>query len=705
VLLAGGKPVKIGATQLELLAYLVSRHADAEAPTRDEIVAHVWRDVTVGENSLPVALSALRKVVRDHGGDETLIQTLPGRRYRYIGEVAELPQGAPAGGICADARMAAAESAPAHGMARRRLTFPFVAGFGAVMLIAALLGGLAWLRSGPAEPQLSLVVLPFRNLSADTTQGFLADAVTDDLTTELARIPGSLVIARETANTFVGRDVAAIHRALHVRYLIEGGVEPRDAALRINARLVDAATGAEIWAQPFDVPRDRVTDARDLLVDRVMAALDFQLVRAASSRSLRDRPDNPGALDLFFQARSIMDQGDTLADYEAAQAKLEAAIARQPDFGDALAELGWLLVCKLTDTDDRDEDADEARATRVIESALRLSRLNARALSAHGRLLSIEGDYAGAIGEANAALALAPNSADAHLVLANAEFYQGHLDAAAPPLEASLRIDPEGPASRQLYFRLGNVKLLLGKFTEAISLLRLASSADVDPPAGGGIWGRLEKTRVDLIAAYQLSGNHPLAASLYADYATKWLHRTVWRVGAFAPRTLSALRGYQNFLQALQDAGMMPFADENVDDHVPESERPIEGGEFTATPRAIPHASVIDTAALAALSGGAAQLLIIDLGSGTSVIEGAAWADTVDRAAGNDTYVDLLARAFSARFPHAPIVIMADGTYGVTSYNAALHLGEWAHNPVYWYRGGEEAWVKAGHRGVYRRRD
>ena len=715
LLLANGRPVKIGTMQFDLLVYLVERHADDPAPARDEIVAHVWQGMAVGENSLPVQLSALRKVLADNGGDEKLIQTLPGRRYRYVGEVNKAGAVRPekpespgnTGNIAeyADVPLAVATGHSRSWAAGRRMTVGGAVAVGALALTAVMLLRLEWIAPLPAPPQLSIMVLPFHIFGADKTQDYLADAVTDDLTTELAQIPGSFVIARETANTFKGSDVAAIHRAVHIRYLIEGGIEPREASLRINVRLVDAQTSAEVWAQSFDMSRDRLAEARDVIVNRMMAALDVQLVRAESSRSQRDRPDNPGALDLFFQARSILDQGDTLADYEAAQAKLETAITRQPDFEDALAELGWLLLCKLNDTDDPTQEVDEARATTALQDALRLSRRNTRALTAHGRLLSVQGDYAGAIAEAHAALALNPNSADAQLVLANAEFYQGHLDAAVPPLQASIRLDPEGPRSRQLYFRLGSTRLFQGNFAEAISLLRRASSGDVDPMPGTGMWGRPEKTRLYMIAAYQLSGDSQTAASLYADYKRKWLHRTVWRVGAFAPKTLSALAGFANFLRALRQAGMPPFADEAVDDHVPASTVPIAGGDFTPTPRTIPGARVIDTGAMAVLAGSGVQRLVIDLGSGSSVIAGAVWADWASRPAGDEAYVNEVARPFSERFPQAPIVVMADGTYGVTSYNGCLHLVSWIRNPVYWYRGGEEAWAKAGHPASYRRRD
>jgi TolB-like protein/DNA-binding winged helix-turn-helix (wHTH) protein len=424
LLLSGGKPVKIGTMQFDLLAYLID-HRD-QAPTRDDITAHVWRGLAVGTNSLSVQLSALRKVLAENGGDERLIITLPGQRYRFVGEVVgEDCETAPA----ANAPAQTDPSPPLPSSPRRR---GLEIGAGFVLTIIIIVSAVWSLRlipfsaTVPAVPLLSIVVLPFRNLSDNKSDDHLADAVTDDLTVKLARTPGSFVIARETANAYLARGTSPkdIGAALRVRYLIDGTVDPEESTLRITVKLIDTSTGAYVWAKTLGVARDRISEVRDLIVGRIMSSLDLELVEAESTRSLRDRPDNPGAIDLFFQARSILDRGDLLPDYNAAQDLLEKAIKLQPDFGDALAELGWMLVCKLADDADPQEETDAAEAKSMVTRALKLSRDNPRALAAGARLLALAGDYPGAVSNARAALSIEPSSADADLALANAEFYQ-----------------------------------------------------------------------------------------------------------------------------------------------------------------------------------------------------------------------------------------------------------------------------------------
>ncbi len=703
LLSAHGKTVKLDAKAFDLLEYLVGRRH--EAPTRDEILASVWRGTTVSDGNLSVQLSALRRALHDHGGDDKLILTLPGRRYRFVGDLLPTEQAPAVPTSPPD------ERAPAPGRAvpaARRPGFAnlWIASAGA--LLALLAARLVWPRfeHAPTGVTLSIMVLPFHNIG-DHSQDYLAEGVTDDLTTALARLPGSLVISRETAEAYAERKQATsgTGHPLNVRYMLEGAVFTDEVKLRINARLTDTRSGALLWTKPFTVPRDRISDARDLIAGQIVATLGPVLVQAESVRSRQERPDDPSAVDLLLRARYALDFGDTLADYRTAQDLLVAALQQQPDFTEALAELGWLLVCKVANVDDPDQEADEARARQAINHALQLAPHNERALAAQGRLLAIEGDYAAAISSAREALKVQPNEVDAEWVLGTAEYYLGHLDAAAAPIEASLRIDPEGPHSKQRYQRLGSIQLFAGHYAAAIASLQMASAGDVTPAPGDGSWGRLERVRLMLIAAHALQGDLDGARARYASYNATWAHRSVWRISALVPKTLSALTGFQKFRTALLQAGMDPFADETEDNHVEPSRSPLTGGDFALTPLLVPGANTITTAALHSLTRGGGPVLVVDLGTGTAVIDHAVWGDSTARNAGDDAFVDRQANSFLDRFPHAPVVIMADGAYGVTSYNAALHLAARLGRQVCWYRGGEEAWAKAGLPGSYRRSD
>ena len=146
-------------------------------------------------------------------------------------------------------------------------------------------------------------MLPFANLSGDPGQEYLVDALTDEVTTSLARIRGSFVIARNTAMTFKGKpvDAKAIGRDLGVRYVLEGSVQPSGDRMRVNAQLIDAGSGAHLWAEQFDTPRADLLQTQDAIVTHLTRTLDFQLTEVEDARLKRTPAANPDAEDLALQ--------------------------------------------------------------------------------------------------------------------------------------------------------------------------------------------------------------------------------------------------------------------------------------------------------------------------------------------------------------------------------------------------------------------
>ena len=183
---------------------------------------------------------------------------------------------------------------------KRSALAPLGAAIAAFLILVA--GGAWWLiganrpaavASNPPPPlaaeRFSIVVLPFANLSGDPTQDYLADALTDELTTDLARLPDSFVIARNTAFTFKGKpvDAKAIGTDLGVRYVLEGSVQPSGDRVRVNAQLIDAGSGAHLWADQFDAARAGLLDTQDEIVARLARALDIQLTEVEAARLKR----------------------------------------------------------------------------------------------------------------------------------------------------------------------------------------------------------------------------------------------------------------------------------------------------------------------------------------------------------------------------------------------------------------------------------
>src|SRR5690242_19709817 len=160
-------------------------------------------------------------------------------------------------------------------------------------------------------PRLSIVVLPFANLGGDPEQEYFVDGVTESLTTDLSRISGSFVIARNTAFTYKGKpfDVKQIGRELNVRYVLEGSVQRSGNRLRVNVQLIDAETGAHIWAERFDKPVADLFDMQDEIVSRLANTLSAELITAEARRA--ERSLHPDAMDLVFQGRGWLNKGLT----------------------------------------------------------------------------------------------------------------------------------------------------------------------------------------------------------------------------------------------------------------------------------------------------------------------------------------------------------------------------------------------------------
>ena len=199
---------------------------------------------------------------------------------------------------------------------KRSSLLPLIAGIVALIVIAA--GAWYFLAgSRPAQAaHLSIVVLPFANLSGDPAQDYFADGVTENLTTDLSRIRGSFVIARNTAFTFKGKSVDAkeIGKELGVRYVLEGSVQREGTRVRVNAQLIDAESGAHLWAERFDEDASDVFKLQDQIVARLANSLGNELVKAEATEGARST--NPDANDLVMRGLALLQRA---ADHEGQQ--------------------------------------------------------------------------------------------------------------------------------------------------------------------------------------------------------------------------------------------------------------------------------------------------------------------------------------------------------------------------------------------------
>ena len=336
--------------------------------------------------------------------------------------------------------------------------------------------------SSPSPPRLSMVVLPFANMSADPEQDYFVDGVTESLTTDLSRISGSFVIGRHTAFTYRGKavDLKKIGRELNVRYVLEGSVQRGGNRLRVNVQLIDAETGNHLWAERFEKPVADLFDMQDEIVSRLANTLNAQLIEVEARRAgLSTHPD---AMDLYFQGWAYENNGTTAEYMTQAQAFFDRALALDPGNIEALvgsarvkAAIGANLI-----TDDWKAHfvAAEAASTR----ALSIAPNHARAHSVLGLVQSFTNRAVQGIAECERALALDHNLADAHAFIGLAKFFLGRSEETEAHIHEALRLSPRDNNAYRWSMFVGLAKLALGADVEAVAWLRRSIEANRNHP-------------------------------------------------------------------------------------------------------------------------------------------------------------------------------------------------------------------------------
>ena len=223
-------------------------------------------------------------------------------------------------------------------------------------------------------PRLSIAVLPFSNLTGNPAQDYLGDVITEELTTSLSRIPHSFVIARSTAFTYKGKavDVRQIGKDLGVRYILEGSQEQGGNRVRVNAQLIDADTGAHLWADQFDADRTDLLDMQDEIVTRLSRALQIRLVEVDAARVARTHPGDPDAdqLAMRCEAALVNTQLSSSAEAEEGYSLCERALQRDERNVRALVNLSFKFINRILSEQSLDREADVRKADELASRAL-----------------------------------------------------------------------------------------------------------------------------------------------------------------------------------------------------------------------------------------------------------------------------------------------------------------------------------------------
>ena len=405
-----------------------------------------------------------------------------------------------------------------------RLGFrPLAAGFAALFLLVAASGWFLLMGRSvkPAQAaHLSVVVLPFANLSGDPAQDYFADGVTENVTTDLSRIRGSFVIARNTAFTYKGKSIDAkeVGKELGVRYVLEGSVQRDQNRVRVNAQLIDAESGAHMWADRFEADTADLFKLQDQVVAQLANALRYELGMAEATKAAGTQ--NPDAIDLAMRGWAVMPHSMPSKDEaDAARPFFEQALKIDPNNSEALAGKAQTNLFEYIYAPRADADYDAA-ILGPADRAIVLDRDNIHAYRVKGQYLAVSGRPEDAVRALDAGLAVDPNAAGLLAMRSSPKDYLRRFEEAKSDIQQAMLLSPRDPAMSQWFNLRADTELGLGRFDEALE--------DVKKAVDGGY--RNIYSYINLAATHALKGELDEAKAAMAearrlkpDLSIKWL--------------------------------------------------------------------------------------------------------------------------------------------------------------------------------------
>jgi TolB-like protein len=460
----GGNLVAVEPKVFDLLVHLVANRE--RVVSKDDLIAAVWDGRIVSDAALTTAINAVRTALGDSGEAQRLIKTLPRKGFRFVGDV----RGAKPDAVPADAPL----MAPAF----------------------------------PDKP--SIAVLPFSNLSADAEQEYFADGIVEEMITELSRMRRLFVIARNSSFIYKGRsvDVKQVGQELGVRYVLQGSVRKAAQRLRITAQLVDATTGANLWADRFEGTLEDVFDLQDKVTASVMNAVSPQLEKAEIARIKRKPTESLDAYDTYLRGIAAFHQWTRESTDEALR-HFYRAIELGPDLAAACAMAAMAYARRKGSGWVEDRDREVAEIKRLARQAARLGPDDAVALSLSGfSLANAAGELDDGAGLVERALQLNPNLAPALLCSGWVNVWLGEQDLAIEHLSLAMRLSPLDPFTHMMLIAAAHAHFFAGRFEESAHSAERALR--VHPEARPGV-------RI-AAASYALAGRDADARKMLARY-------------------------------------------------------------------------------------------------------------------------------------------------------------------------------------------
>jgi TolB-like protein len=454
----GGEIVSLEPKAFDLLTCLV-RHRD-RVVTKDDLLQEVWAGRIVSEAALTTRINAVRRALGDDGTAQRLVCTFTRKGVRFIGDVTELPDPATQAAI--------------------RTTDPL-----------------------PLPDKPSIAVMPFQNISGEPEQEYFADGMVEEIITALSRIRWLFVIARNSSFTYKGQaiDVKRVGRELGVRYVLEGSVRKSGNRVRISGQLIDAQTGAHLWADRFDGLIEDVFELQDKIAINVAGVIEPALQAAEIARSANRPTNDLTAYDLYLRGLALFWPATKERIFEAL-GLFEQAIAIDPRYGPALA---WAAMCHqrlVVEGWAEEPETSRRKAGDLARQALQMGQNDSGILVSAAQVLARFGEDIGAmIGLADRAVALNPSYARGWFASGHLRLWAGQSDLAIAHVETGLRLSPRERTGVPL-FAIGQAHFFKHRFEEAAAKLLLSIQDHPGfPPAYRSLaacyahMGRLEEAR------------------------------------------------------------------------------------------------------------------------------------------------------------------------------------------------------------------
>jgi adenylate cyclase len=694
----GGKPtpVSLGSRAFGILCVLIERRG--EFVSKHEIINAVWPDVAVEDSNITVQMSSLRRVLDVGRGGESCIRTIANRGYCFLPQVDQcVAYGRTKHNI--DSHSDAAERGNSD-LTDDQIAPPprwqrsFGGAVALTLLVVISLATLVWYTSRPLirtaeRPRLSVVIMPFENLSGNPADDYLADSVTGEVTTDLSRVPNMFVIARTSAENYRGKsdDPIAIGQQLGVRYLVKGSVRKLDDTIRVNAQLIATETGQHLWADRFEQKLNELSSGQEQIVVRVGRTLNVALINIESARSKREQPASLDAFDLILRARSIWSHPMGPQEEAAKLALFEQALQLDPTSIGAMTGIAYSLIESNRHGDDL------KRAARLLTDAAAVNPDDELVLAATGSLLRQQHRCLASISAFQRVLSSNPNSHWAYNEIGACLTALGRAEEAIPMIERADRLDPRGAYAWSRYQHLGWAMLMLGRDEEAINWTQRALAANPNLRPDWRVQYILHIT-----AAQARLGQLGEAHRLVAEANQIWPYDTARSHFPDDPSYRKYAVQIERFQTALRLAGERDHADENADFGVASDDK-LHENFAGLTPTTAPGAATIRTDQLEQFLADRQPIVIDPMAywwgrsiPGAVALENAGSGfvggiqERLRRKMWELTRGDL----------NKPIVALGWNSERFDGRNLALRLVALGYTQVYWYRGGREAWEVDG---------